>query len=337
MKKSLIILSLAAALLIPFSAVVSCTEDNNLAASSSSVIVIEDSVLTVLAGGGSQSVSYSIESPAKGLEIQPICPEIWVNGFNVDAENILSFNVDRNEGGYREAVITVMYGKAESKTIKVRQYSAQAVLLSELEGKSFTATYCHWDRTQTIMYNCNPENPGEISVVDPITAGEFAENYARDFNMANPDSMATMEDFLLWLFQVDTVANVGTYFDVDFAAGNNITVHYGNVAPAGSVDVIQFTGEFTYDEATGIMNVLDIGNTTFPDGKEVTLQFSRDGNDILYECLNTGWPETSVNYYYFQSYDSFGFTIYDYNEEKVYRPWKKLVYRLKEHDLRVVE
>ncbi|HIZ87244.1 MAG TPA: hypothetical protein IAC03_03675 [Candidatus Coprenecus pullistercoris] len=327
--------------MLPLMAAVSCTDDNNesVDSTSASVIVIDTTVIeAVPAGGGTLSVSYVIESPVEGVKVEAVSPAVWLGTPNTSVDGIITFDVERNTGEWREGSVTVMYGSAESLTFTITQYGANTVTLEDLTDKYFSARICQFDRTETIFYHCNPTNPGEIWTSNPITAGEYADNYARDYNLDNPDDLTTAEDWLVWEYTIDWSIPLGTSFDIDFDGDSLITTVHSNWAPAGSGHVTDYSGPFEYDERTGEMIIINMDNTELPDGYEVRAKFWKEGNEIVYECTYVGFPDDFPYCYYFQHYDRFGFTIPGYGTDsegnylEVFQPWKKMTYYLEESE-----
>lgn len=287
-----------------------------------SVIVLDTNAVQTLSRPGTYSIGYTIESPVPDGEIEAVSPEPWVNTFVYDTvARTISFNVDQNMGGDREVGVSVIYSNAaEPALFTVKQPNPTKVLASELEDSFWKATICEFDRVETKFNEVNPEYHGELWS-NCITAGEFADQYALDHNMANPDNPISPDDALG--FEYVETDMLTTFYEVTIVNGE-IDVTDGQKTPAGQAGVVRVYGKYEYDEDTGIMVVEDIANETYT--REVTYEIKRDGDFVLFRCLKTWWPDYNAEY--FGDQDRFGFVLSNYDGSKAYMPYGYLLYKL---------
>lgn len=286
-------------------------------------ITLSSQNVEVPASGGQYSVEY--EFVGDPISIEAVCPEAWVNGLDYSQTGIISFNVDANTvNESREAVVTIISPDAEgSATFTVTQQDPSHIELSELLNSRWTARICQFDREKT-FFQILTETLEITSQY--ITAGEYAEQYATDWNAANPDNILSAEDFLY--FQYTDSATAGTtgtmtYFNVTFGE-TIVEVEDGMMTPAGGARVVRATGEFSYDPETKILTIEDVGNENYT--RDVVVQLGRENGELTYEVIKTWWPDYLQ--YYFGSKDQFGFNLNNYDVTEFYKPHGSLKYYL---------
>ncbi len=312
--------------LVPFVLLVgifSCSKGTEEVPTMDSVIEIDPGIVEVEAAGGTYTVSYSITDPAEdGVIETPICTDGWCNQFDVSEPGVISFNVDPNTvPGERRTEVTVLYSNAEEPAVfTVIQADPTKVLASDLDNTLWTAEVCEFDRDSTIFRLLTEYN--ELSY-QTITAGEFADQYAIDYNMANPDSPISPDDALGFQF-IDT-PEYRSYANVLFG-GNQIEFVHGSSNPVGGVEVTDVSGPYVFDESTGIITVNDKSNTNYE--REVTIHVSKDGDYLLFRIIKTWWPETIADYYGGDK-PYLGFNVTNYNGTQAYCPYGYLLYRMK--------
>lgn len=84
-------------------------------------------VLPVVANEGVYTITYSVINPVDN-ETHPVavCPEGWVHSFDYSVAGEVTFDVDKNPGAERTAVITLTYPQAEPQTVSVVQRAAES-------------------------------------------------------------------------------------------------------------------------------------------------------------------------------------------------------------------
>lgn len=318
--KTLVMLS------IGLTVAVSCQEEEpEILPTMDSEVILDTANIVVPAAAGTYSIAYRIASPAVGGKVEAVCPDGWVNSFSYDAESdstgVISFNVDENTGDDRTASVSVIYTNAEQPAVfTVEQANPFKVFASEINNTSWQATYCRFHRDSTIFREANPEATSELWS-NTITAGEFADQYALDWNMANPDNLITAEDALS--FEFTESVELTTFYHVRFYDGW-VEVSDGMTTPAGGAEVTRVWGEYTYDENTGIMQIHDVGNSLYE--REVTYLLQRDGDHINFRCTYMWWPENLE--YYFGYIDYFFGALPNYDGSRVFMPYGHLTYEL---------
>lgn len=305
---------------------VSCQEkEPEIVPTMDSEISLDTASIVVPASAGTYSISYRISSPAMGGDVEAICPDSWVNSFSYDAENdstgVISFNVNENTGEDRTASVSVIYSNAtQAATFTVEQANPYKVFASELNNTSWEATFCRFHRDSTIFNEVNPENQSELWYIK-ITAGEYADQYALDWNMANPDNLITAEDALS--FEFTESVELTTFCHVRFYDGW-VEVSDGMTTPAGGAELTRVYGEYKYDEDTGILEVHDVGNTLYE--REVVYKIRREGDHITFRCTYMWWPDYMADY--FDDNDRFGFVLPNYDGSRCFIPYGYLSYEL---------
>lgn len=105
------------------------------------VLTLLTESLDVEATGGSAEVAYSVENPVEGVSVVASVEESvdWISAFDYSVEGKVSFTVAENTlTEAREAVVTVAYEGAESKTVSVKQAAAEIIkveyALNEVSG-----------------------------------------------------------------------------------------------------------------------------------------------------------------------------------------------------------
>ena len=112
------------------------------------VLTLLTESLDVEAAGGSAEVAYSVENPVEGVSVVASVEESvdWISAFDYSVEGKVSFTVAENTlTEVREAVVTVAYEGAESKTVSVKQAAAEILkvkyALSEVSGLYYGNQY----------------------------------------------------------------------------------------------------------------------------------------------------------------------------------------------------
>lgn len=118
-----ITISLAAALLI----FTGCQkpEDNQKTDADAPVLELTGSQINVSPWAGTDTISYTITNPAEGGKISAVSAETWIDNFNYDTPNKISFSYQANEGEARSSIVTVTYeygeGERTEKLINIVQ------------------------------------------------------------------------------------------------------------------------------------------------------------------------------------------------------------------------
>lgn len=287
-----------------------------------SVISMDTSVVDAMAKEGVYSIGYKIDTLVDGATIEAVSMETWVNSFVYDTvSSVISFTVDENTGDDREAVVSVIYSNAEEPAVfTVKQSNPFRIFAHELENSSWEADYCHFHRDSTIFNEVNPELQSELWN-NRITAGEYADQYALDWNMANPDNLITSDSALS--FEFTETPELSTFYHVYFYEGW-VEISDGMVTPAGGANVLRVYGQYEYDEDTGILNVRDISNSLYE--RDVTYEIKRNGDKINFRNIYMWWPDYLA--YYFGDNDRLGFVLPNYDGSRCFIPFGYLMYEL---------
>ena len=80
---------------------VSCDRSNS---ASDVAVSISPNTLTVPSAGGTFSIKYLVDGN-ENVELEPVCGETWIGGWDFSADSVLTFQVDTNRGGARTAVV----------------------------------------------------------------------------------------------------------------------------------------------------------------------------------------------------------------------------------------
>lgn len=302
---------------------VSCNR-NDSGLSTDVTIRFQTKSMAVPAAGGTFSIEYTVYGGVDDYEVEAVCPETWIGGWTY-GDGEITFNVDPNTGGSRQAVVNILCdGEEDGVSFTVIQADPTQISESELDNTVWMARICQFYRDETIFQEVNPEINSEI-YSSYITAGEFADQYASDWNRDNPDNLITPDDAIYWEYTSPDAVNPEyvTYFTVRFQNGG-IEVSYGMETVAGGAAVTNIAGKYDFDESTGIMTVADTLNQLYD--REVIIQLTRDGDELVYEVLRTWNPGYLAEY--FGCFDSFGMVLSNYNGTKCYKPHGRLEYHL---------
>ena len=124
-------LGICAALPLMF---VGCTPEEEV---TPAVPVISAEDITVSADAHTDKLSYTIENPMEGSQIQAESNQDWIHSFNYDTPNVITFEVDANISDSRTAELTLSYATAETITVTVTQMAAGESIALDPEVLSF--------------------------------------------------------------------------------------------------------------------------------------------------------------------------------------------------------
>lgn len=224
-----------------------------------SITIVTEDNLTVPAEGGEVSIHYELLNPAEGGRIEAASEPEWIDGFNYDIENEVSFTVSANETGQaRETRITLTYiydeGQKVTDGISILQPASEPTSIYDYEYSfsDFTGWY----------YGANGNN-GECNYYTRIY---FPDNNQQDgkgeifylFNIYAPAS----ED------PHNAVLPAGTY----------------SLGESGHTDEWTFTREFSKYSELDENNTTAVFTTGFTEG---TLEVSHEGDTMTIDALLT--------------------------------------------------
>lgn len=90
------------------------------------VLEVNPATVEVAAAGGNAEFGYTVTNPAEGVSVSASTTADWISGFNYATAGKVTFTVAENTvAEAREAVITLAYTGAESKTVTVKQAAAE--------------------------------------------------------------------------------------------------------------------------------------------------------------------------------------------------------------------
>ena len=75
---------------------VSCERDSG--SSSDVAVSISPNTLTVPSAGGTFSIKYLVDGN-ENVELEPVCGETWIGGWDFSADSVLTFQVDSQDCG----------------------------------------------------------------------------------------------------------------------------------------------------------------------------------------------------------------------------------------------
>lgn len=89
-------------------------------------LAVNPATVEVAAAGGNAEFGYTVTNPAEGVSVVASTTVDWISGFNYATAGKVTFTVAENTvAEAREAVITLAYTGAESKTVTVSQAAAE--------------------------------------------------------------------------------------------------------------------------------------------------------------------------------------------------------------------
>ncbi len=303
-------------------AAVSCSKEGTTGddpQDTGSVLTVSPTEVSVSGAGGTYSVDYIVTGSATGY-IETIADDSWVHSFSVDeSAGTISFVVEANtDEASRQTQVTVLYSEAENAavfTVVQDTYDPAKVLLSDFQDSSWSAYMVEFDKEETYAMYVGIESkyPTGIS----ITAWEFAQEYAEQWNVLNPYNPISPEDAMSFEFSAESNAYCSIVF-----GGERITLNEGYIV---GTSILRMNGEFEFDESTGIMTVYDTANSLY--NREEQILLTKDGDDLLFRVLYvSSWGDIMTEYYGTNWYLSFNF--YNPYATSLYSIWGYLQYRL---------
>ena len=113
------------------------------------VLEVNPATVEVAAAGGNAEFGYTVTNPAEGVSVMASTTANWISDFNYATAGKVTFTVAENTvAEAREAVITLAYSGAESKTVTVKQAAAE-VGGGEATEKSVKFTFASYPKEGT--------------------------------------------------------------------------------------------------------------------------------------------------------------------------------------------
>lgn len=178
-------------------------------------LAVNPATVEVAAAGGNAEFGYTIIYPADDVSVSASTEATWISGFTYSTANKVTFTVAENTSAeVREAVITLSYEGADSKTVTIKQAAAES---SEpetpgAEGTHYvkvTSTPADWSGTYLIVY--------ESSSSAYVYSGVDASN--------NYISATISDDAIVRSGDLDavavTIAQSGTGYSIKITNGTN--------------------------------------------------------------------------------------------------------------------
>lgn len=140
-------------------------------------LAVDPETVNVVAAGGNAEFGYTVTNPTDGVSVSATTTADWISEFNYTTANKVTFTVEENTSTEaREAVITLSYTGAESKTVTVNQDAAES---SEPETPGAEGTYyvkvtsapTDWSGTYLIVYES-----GNVAFNGALTTLDAASN-----------------------------------------------------------------------------------------------------------------------------------------------------------------
>lgn len=261
----------------------SCVKDQVLETS----LVLDQEVLEVGESGGTAKLTYTLLNAGDNTEISVEGIPDWITDPVTSVSGEVSLTIAANTGDAREAVLTLNCGTVSGE-FTVRQSAFRIYpTAAEMTGKVFNAEYSQFYADETYMFKYLSESHwvemDENGNYVYLTAGEWAQDLVDRYNADHPDAPETVEAALKFDF-TDTSSGMENYVYIKTSTNNTMECWSGSKTVYGDVATKDFGGEYTYDEATGLMKVLSTANSTYT--CEVTIQFTRltDGS-LTYQVL----------------------------------------------------
>lgn len=104
--------------------------------------------LPVVADEGVYTITYSVINPVEGAYVEASGSEGWAHSFDNSVRGEITFDVDKNPGAERSAVVTLTYPKAEPQRVTVVQRAAETTPPQEVEIQ-LTARDSGWPTSYT--------------------------------------------------------------------------------------------------------------------------------------------------------------------------------------------
>lgn len=258
-----------------------CTDNNHDGKTPDIVsdIKLSETEFTVPASGKEFTVYYSILNAVEGAAIEVTTDEEWIV-VNAEVEGVIGLyvaaNTELKEG--REGVVFVKYAEADH-TITVKQEGFTNSTQSDLVG-TWQAVGDRWNLDAVSA--CYLMDGDGFAFDDDgnyvtITVREYCQQYADDWNTANPDSeiKATAEIMAEKLYEDMGVRATMTVTE------DSVTFEWGHQY----VLVTFVKGAYNYDVANGVMQVDDRAVTDDPRNLKIKVFTDEQG----YRCFE--WPE----------------------------------------------
>lgn len=159
-----------------------------------------------------------------------------------------------------------------------------------------------------------------------ITAREFGEKFRDRYNEENGTNV-TIEDVLRFDYED------GHYFEISFKDDMTCAIWDGVYSSGGQVAVMVGKGKYRFDEETGIIYMLDTESNSLYD-KEFEIQVAREKDNpenLTFEIIKKKILDPQYSWGF--DYDMFGYSFYDYDQENLYYPAKKIIYHCVEAEV----
>ena len=140
-------------------------------------LAVNPATVEVEAAGGNAEFGYTVTNPTEGVSVSASTVANWISDFVYSTANKVSFTVAENTATEaREAVVTLSYTGAESKTVTIKQAAAES---SEPETPGVEGTYyvkvtsapADWSGTYLIVYES-----GNVAFNGALTTLDAASN-----------------------------------------------------------------------------------------------------------------------------------------------------------------
>ena len=113
-------------------------------------LAVNPATVEVAAAGGNAEFGYTVTNPAEGVSVMASTTANWISDFNYATAGKVTFTVAENTvAEAREAVITLAYTGAESKTVTVKQAAAENIGGGEATEKSVKFTFASYPKEGT--------------------------------------------------------------------------------------------------------------------------------------------------------------------------------------------
>lgn len=335
MKSKILILGITA-MAAGLSIITSCQEDP----AEDAKLIIDQEAVEFGEEGGSGKVTYTVINIGTSYDISVEGMPEWISEVTTSVDGEVTFTVAPNSGDAREATLTLVCGTVSGEFAVRQNAFRQYPTAEEMKGKVFRATWCDFFADETYMFKFNNnykwvETDGNGDFIY-MTVGDWAQDYIDKYNADHPDAPETV-DALMGFDFTDMSSGFENYLYVETSMNNYFECWSGSKSDYGNVAVASILGEYTYDETTGILTVVDEGNTTYT--RTATIQFRRLTDRTLefqilgYEDYRWTTDGSEIGGHPYQPWlnvfggDSFPFMLKDYSDEIIsWEPCGKMVY-----------
>lgn len=276
--------------------------------------------------GGTMTVEYTSPEPIEVSKLSTSCNDSWITNIETSYYGSITFDIAKTEEATdRTGKIDVVYDNSNVLfSINVLQKGMPDVPNEMIYEKVWNADVAKFYPDETIYLKLaedhqmivDPDNGGYVY----ITARQYAEDFCKAYNAANPGENITIDDVLRFDFN-EPINGETFYYEISFKEDGYCVVWYGSYMTSGfEAAVMCVSGPYTYDEKTGIITVRDMANSMYDRDVEYKVVREEGTDRLMFEVTKTEYPFLGINY------EMFSLSFYNYDQTEEYKPAKKIVY-----------